>query len=73
MDTLIWDTPWMPEPLSATHVCERHRAWSEQMVHERQKAALNQSGQQPYSKERLDATMDRLIQWSESIRKHHRR
>ncbi|SAM01591.1 hypothetical protein [Absidia glauca] len=67
VDALIWNTPWMPEPISTTHVCERHRAWSEQMVHERQKAALNQSGQLPYSKERLDATMDRLMQWSESI------
>ncbi|KAI8329066.1 hypothetical protein BC941DRAFT_443801 [Chlamydoabsidia padenii] len=67
VDTLVWNTPWLSPVINTEHVCDRHRAWSERIIQERQKAVAGQ----PYSKERLEATMDRLMEWAESIRRNN--
>ncbi|ORZ15172.1 hypothetical protein BCR42DRAFT_492111 [Absidia repens] len=69
VDALVWNTPFLSpaETIKSAHVCERHRAWSEQILRERQKTALESLN--PH--DRMEATLQQLMQWSDSIRRNH--
>ncbi|CAO3593217.1 unnamed protein product [Absidia cylindrospora] len=69
VDALVWHTPFLSpaETIKSAHVCERHRAWSEQILRERHKTALD--ALDPH--DRMEATLQQLIQWSDSIRRNH--
>ncbi|KAI8098975.1 uncharacterized protein BX664DRAFT_320077 [Halteromyces radiatus] len=69
VEKLVQETPWMPPTINTAHVCERHQAWSERVLKER---PIFDSMDGPYSPERLEATFNRLIQWSYSLRSIHR-
>ncbi|KAL0094408.1 hypothetical protein F4703DRAFT_1818278 [Phycomyces blakesleeanus] len=86
VEKVIWNTPYVPLS-SICHIghednrqvglvedemmCESHRVRYERALLDAERDKANALERPPYTRERLDATFDRLTRWSHSVRHPH--